>query len=56
MCGYDVPGMILLQASYLCTHSLLRGVTFEVLPLSSYVLSQKMLHAAVAKTLGIYVV
>jgi hypothetical protein len=27
-CGYEVPGMILLQASYLFAYSLLRGVTF----------------------------
>jgi hypothetical protein len=37
--GYEVIGIILLQASYLYTSSLLRGVTFKVLPLSSYVLS-----------------
>jgi len=41
-CGYEVTGMILLQA-YLYTYSLLRGVTFEVLPLSSYALSPMML-------------
>jgi hypothetical protein len=41
--GYEVPGMILLQASYLYTYSLLRGVTFEVLPFSSYALSPTML-------------
>jgi len=41
-CGYEVSGMILLQA-YLYTHSLLRGVTFEVLLLSSYALIPKML-------------
>jgi len=35
--------MILLQASYLYTHSLLRGVTFEVPPFSSYALSPTML-------------
>jgi hypothetical protein len=35
--------MILLQASYLYTFSLLRGVTFEALPLSSYALSPTML-------------
>jgi len=35
--------MILLQASYLYTYSLLRGVTFEVLPLSSYALNTMML-------------
>jgi len=32
-----------LQASYLYTHSLLRGVTFKVLPLSSYALSPTVL-------------
>jgi hypothetical protein len=41
-CGYEVPGMILLQ-TYLYTYNLLRGVTFEVLPLSSYVLSPTIL-------------
>jgi len=42
-CGYEVPGVILLQASYLHTYSILRWVTTEVLPLSSYVLSPIML-------------
>jgi hypothetical protein len=32
MCGYEVPGMILSQASYPYTYSLLRGVTFEAPP------------------------
>jgi hypothetical protein len=41
-CGYEVPGMGLLQA-YPYTYSLLRGVIFEVLPLSSYALSRMML-------------
>jgi len=41
-CGYEVPGTILLQP-YLYTDSLLRGVTFKVLPLSSYVLNPMML-------------
>jgi hypothetical protein len=41
--GYKVPGMILLQASYLYTYSLFRGVSFEVLPFSSYALSPTML-------------
>jgi hypothetical protein len=41
-CGYEVPGMILLQA-FLYTYSLLRWVTFKVLPLSSYELSPIML-------------
>jgi hypothetical protein len=36
-CGYEVPGMILLNA-YLCTYSILRGVSFEVLPLRGYTL------------------
>jgi len=43
--GYKVLGMILLQA-YLYTYSLLRGVTFQILPLSSYVLSPTMLHCS----------
>jgi hypothetical protein len=30
-CGYEVPGIILLQA-YLYTYSLLRGVTFNYSP------------------------
>jgi len=41
-CGYEVPGIILLQ-SYLYTYSLLRGVTFKILSLSSYTLSPMML-------------
>jgi hypothetical protein len=41
--GYEVPEIILLQASYLYAYSLLRGVTFEVLLLSSYALSPTML-------------
>jgi hypothetical protein len=41
-CGYEVPGMILLQA-YLFTYSLLRGVTFEVPLLSNYALSPTVL-------------
>jgi hypothetical protein len=41
-CGYKFPGMIPLQA-YLPTQSLLRGVTFEVLPLSSCALSPAIL-------------
>jgi len=40
--GYEVPGIILLQA-YLYICSLLRAVTFKVLPLSSYALSSTML-------------
>jgi len=42
-CGYEVPGMILLQA-YPCTYSLLRGVAFDILPLSSYAVSQWCCH------------
>jgi hypothetical protein len=42
-CNYEVPRMILLQAAYLYTDSLLRGVTFEVLPLSSCAFSPTML-------------
>jgi hypothetical protein len=30
--GYEVPEMILFQASYLYTHSLLRGVTLKYSP------------------------
>jgi hypothetical protein len=41
-CGYEVTGMILLRA-YLYAYSLLRGVTFEVLPLSRYAFSPTML-------------
>jgi hypothetical protein len=40
--GYEVPGMTLMQA-HLYTFSLLRGITFKVLPFSSYTLSPKML-------------
>jgi len=40
---YYVRGMTLFQASCLYTHSLLREVTFEVLPLSSYTFSPTML-------------
>jgi len=42
MCGYEVPGMVSLHA-YPYIHGLLRGVTFKVLPLSSYPLSPTML-------------
>jgi len=43
MCGYEVPGMILLHA-YLYTFRLLGGVTtFKVPPLSIYTLSPMML-------------
>jgi hypothetical protein len=41
-CGNEATGMILLQA-HLYKNGLLRGVTFEVLPLSSYALSPVML-------------
>jgi len=41
-CGYDAPGMILLQPN-LYTYGLLTGVAFEVLPLSSYALIPTML-------------
>jgi hypothetical protein len=36
----EVPGIILLQA-YMYTYRLLRGITFEVLPLNSYALKPK---------------
>jgi hypothetical protein len=42
LCGYEVPRMILLQA-YLYAYSLLRGVTFETPPLSSYAFCPTML-------------
>jgi hypothetical protein len=41
-CGYEVPGVILVQVC-LCTYSLLRGSTFDVLLLRSYILSLPML-------------
>jgi hypothetical protein len=41
-CSYEVPRIILLQA-YLHAYSLPAGVTFEVLPLSSYAISPTML-------------
>jgi hypothetical protein len=41
-CGYEVTGMILLQACQY-TYSLLRRVTFKVLTFSSYALSPVML-------------
>jgi len=41
-CGYEFPGMILLQV-YLYTYSSLTGVTFELLPLGSYKLTPVML-------------
>jgi hypothetical protein len=42
-CGYEIPGMTLLQA-YPYTYSLLGGVNFEVLPLSSHTPSPMMLQ------------
>jgi len=42
MWGYEIPGMILSQA-YLRTYTLLREVTFEILPFSSRALSPNML-------------
>jgi len=42
-CGYEVSGMILLQALYPYTYSLLKEVTLEVLPLNSYALCPTML-------------
>jgi len=41
-CGYEIPGMTLLQA-YVCTCSVLRGIIFKVLPLSSCELSRTLL-------------
>jgi hypothetical protein len=41
-CGYEVLGIILFQA-FLNSHSLLRGITFKLLPLRKYVLSPTML-------------
>jgi hypothetical protein len=43
-CGYDVPGIILFQVSYLSTYSLLRGVTFTVLPSAAMHLAQRCCH------------
>jgi len=40
--SYEVSRMILFQA-YLYIYSLLRGVTFEILPLISYAISPTML-------------
>jgi hypothetical protein len=44
-CGYEVSGMMLLQALYLYTYTytFLRGVTFKVLPLSRYALGSTTL-------------
>jgi hypothetical protein len=47
----EVPRMTLLQA-YLYIFILLRGVTFKVLPLSSYALSPMMLPATVGNIFG----
>jgi hypothetical protein len=41
-CGYEIPGMILLQAYPYTYSSLLRDATFTVLPLSSYARSPTM--------------
>jgi hypothetical protein len=41
-CGYEDSGMILLQ-TYLYAYSILKGIIFELLPLSSYALNQMML-------------
>jgi hypothetical protein len=41
-CDHEAPGMILLQ-EYPYTYSLLKGVTFNMLLLSSYALSPMML-------------
>jgi len=43
-CGCEVPRMILLQASYRYTYRFLKGVTFKVLPLSTYALIPMMLQ------------
>jgi len=40
--SYELPKMILLKA-HLSTHSLLRGVIFEVFPFRSYAISPAML-------------
>jgi hypothetical protein len=42
-CGCEVPVIILLLVTYLYIYSLLRGVTFQVLSLSSYALSTVIL-------------
>jgi hypothetical protein len=42
----------LLQASHLYTHSLLTGVTFELLTLTSYALSPTILPATVGNIFG----
>jgi hypothetical protein len=42
-CGCEVPVIILLLVAYLYIYSLLRGVTFQVLSLSSYTLSTVIL-------------
>jgi len=42
-CDYEVSGVILFQA-YPYNYSLLKGVTFNVLPLSNYALNQMLLR------------
>jgi len=42
-CSYEVPRTILLQASYLYAYSWLSGVTFQVIPFSSYARIPKIL-------------
>jgi hypothetical protein len=51
-CDYKVPGMILFQADA-HIYRLLRRVTFEVLPLSTYAYSPTMLPATVRNIFGI---
>jgi hypothetical protein len=41
-CVYEVPGMNLFEASYQYTHSILRGVTFKVVPLSRCAISPQV--------------
>jgi len=50
-CGYDIRGVILSQA-YIHNYNLQRAVNFEVLPLSSYALSPKMLPATAGNIFG----
>jgi hypothetical protein len=56
MCGYDVPGMISLQASYLYNYNILKGITFEVLPFSIYEFRPMMLPATGGNIFGTPVV
>jgi hypothetical protein len=53
--GSEVPSMILLQA-YLYTYSLLRGVTFKVLPLLEYLCTYPNDAAIVGNIFGTPVV